>query len=307
MSDLPRITVVTPSYNQAQYLEATIRSVLDQDYPDLEYMVIDGGSTDGSPDIIRKYADRLAYWVSERDRGQTHAINKGMARATGEVRAYLNSDDVYLPGSLQFVGEYFRDHPDVDLVNGVCQWMDEQGRPLHPHQGRIGSLAEVLDVWRVWWAGRQFIQPEVFWRRGVAEKVGPFDERLYMVMDFDYWVRLFAAGARVAAVDRPLAGFRVTPTQKTNDKGRVADELLAVLGRHLEQFGGQLGWRKRAALTGDWVYQCEFTPALDRSVAGGEGRLRRAARAGGQVLRSPTLLFSEHFRRRTGLNLFGRV
>lgn len=304
---LPRITVVTPSFNQAQYLEQTIRSVLDQGYPDLEYIVIDGGSTDGSVDILRRYSDRLAYWVSEKDQGQTHAINKGFARATGDVRAYLNSDDIYLPGSLHFVGKFFDDHPDVDLLNGICQWMDESGRSLYPHQGRIGNLAEALDPWRVWWAGRQFIQPEVFWRRGVAEKAGPFDERLNLVMDFDYWIRLFAAGAKVAAVEQSLAGFRVTPNQKSSAKARVRDELLAVVGRHLKRFGSRLGWRTRVALTGDWVYQCKYTPALDRSATLGEGRLRRALRAVVQVFGSPSLLCSEHFRRRTGLNLFGQA
>src|SRR5687767_11527952 len=114
----PRITIVTPSFQQASYLEQTIDSVLSQGYPNLEYAVVDGGSTDGSVEIIKRYQKHLAYWVSEKDRGQTHAINKGMARATGEIRAYINSDDYYLPGTLQRVADAFQRDSGLDLVHG---------------------------------------------------------------------------------------------------------------------------------------------------------------------------------------------
>src|SRR5262245_54842718 len=123
----PRISIVTPSYNQAPYLHQTIDSVLSQGYPNLEYIVIDGGSTDGSVDSIRRYEKHLAYWASERDRGQTHAINKGFKRATGEVHAYLNSDDYYLPETLATVARAVRMRPDVDLIHGRCRYVDEQG------------------------------------------------------------------------------------------------------------------------------------------------------------------------------------
>src|SRR5437773_10669670 len=124
----PKLSIITPSFNQAQYLEETILSVLQQKYDPLEFIIIDGGSTDGSVEIIRKYESRLAYWVSEKDRGQAHAINKGLQRATGELIAYLNSDDYYSPGALRSVAEFFMVHPDVDLIHGRCAVADAEGR-----------------------------------------------------------------------------------------------------------------------------------------------------------------------------------
>ena len=130
MTDLPLVSIVTPSYNQAAFLEETIRSVLEQDYPRVEYIIIDGGSTDGSAEIIQRYADRLAYWVSERDRGQTDAINKGFARATGSILAWLNSDDTYQPGALREAVDYLLAHPDVGMVYGDGNFIDEHGKVI---------------------------------------------------------------------------------------------------------------------------------------------------------------------------------
>src|SRR5262249_46923914 len=130
MDNYPRITIITPSFNQAQFFEQTIASVLDQNYPNLEYIIIDGGSQDHSVEIIRKYDHRLAYWVSEKDRGQTHAINKGLERATGDIIAYLNSDDFYLAGTLHRVAEYFQQHPDVDLLHGRCRTVNVNGEKI---------------------------------------------------------------------------------------------------------------------------------------------------------------------------------
>ncbi|NVO00781.1 MAG: glycosyltransferase, partial [Geobacteraceae bacterium] len=130
MTAPPKITIVTPSYNQGRFLEKTILSVLDQGYPNLEYIVIDGGSTDESVEIIKKYADRLTYWVSEPDRGQSHAINKGFERATGEIFGWLNSDDWYHPGALQAVAEAFAANPDVGAVVGAGEMVDEEGKQL---------------------------------------------------------------------------------------------------------------------------------------------------------------------------------
>ncbi|MCJ7530019.1 MAG: glycosyltransferase, partial [Anaerolineales bacterium] len=128
--NLPLVSIVTPSYNQAQFLETTIRSVLDQVYPNLEYMVVDGGSTDGSREIIRKYADRLAWWVSEHDRGQTDAINKGFTRAHGDILAWLNSDDTYEPEAVAEAVTFLQTHPDVGMVYGDANFIDEQGQVI---------------------------------------------------------------------------------------------------------------------------------------------------------------------------------
>ena len=164
-SQYPRITIITPSYNQGQFIEETIQSVLNQGYPNLEYIIIDGGSTDQTVEIIKRYAAQIAYWVSEPDRGQTHAINKGLAQATGEILAYLNSDDYYLPGALHAVAKYFGCNPQVDLLHGCCRYVNEQGEPIGEQCGNIQSLAEILDLWGTWWKRRQFVQPEVFWTR----------------------------------------------------------------------------------------------------------------------------------------------
>ena len=179
VSYIPRITVITPSFNQAAYLEQTISSVLDQGYPNLEYIIIDGGSTDGSVEIIRKFEDRIAYWVSEKDRGQAHAINKGIQRATGDIIAYLNSDDYYLEGSLARVAEHFSRHPDVDLIHGRCRIVDERGVKIGERKGSIARYDEILDLWDVWWKERNFVQPEVFWTKRIADKIGNFREDLF--------------------------------------------------------------------------------------------------------------------------------
>src|SRR5262245_42806391 len=127
---LPLISIVTPSYNQAPYLEATLRSVLDQNYPRLEYIVIDGASTDGSPEIIRRYADRLTYWVSEPDRGQAEAINKGLARCSGDLVNWLNSDDVLAPGALQAVAHAWQSQRQPSIIYGFAKYINEEGRDL---------------------------------------------------------------------------------------------------------------------------------------------------------------------------------
>jgi len=143
---LPVISIVTPSYNQVQFLEETILSVLNQDYPNIEYIVIDGGSTDGSVDIIRKYADRLAYWVSEPDRGQAHAINKGFARATGDLLGWLNSDDLYLPGALSAVAEAYADNPGCLIAANVINFDEHTGAEQLVRQSGI-TLARFIGFW----------------------------------------------------------------------------------------------------------------------------------------------------------------
>lgn len=194
-SDLPRITVVTPSYNQAAFLEQTLRSVLLQDYPALEYIVVDGASTDGSVEILERYAPWLDHWVSEPDHGQAHAINKGFDRAGGEILAWLNSDDLLLPGALHHVAEQVRRHPKAAGWVGGCYRVEPDGRiidTVRPRGLDRDSLAE--------WALKGFFyQPSAFFSAAARTEVGPLDESLRYALDVDFWLRLTAVGPLVAA------------------------------------------------------------------------------------------------------------
>lgn len=205
----PKITVVTPSYNQARFLERTILSVLNQDYPNLEYIIIDGGSTDGSVEIIKKYESKLAYWVSEPDRGQSHAINKGWQRATGEIVAWLNSDDTYRDGALFSIAKYFTEHLEVDMTYGDVYVIDEMDKLLYPFicpQFNLKRYIKDCDY---------FIpQQAVFFRRQVFEKVGLLDENLHFKMDRDYFIRIGLNGC-VKRIPHYLAHFRTHPAAKS--------------------------------------------------------------------------------------------
>ena len=204
----PRITIVTPSFNQGQYLEQTIRSVLDQNYPNLEYIVMDGGSTDGSVPILKRYAARLTHWVSERDAGQADAINMGLGRATGDILAYLNSDDVYEPGALDTVGRFFAAHPETDVVYGHYCYVDARGAVLQRHVPPLFDLTTLA-------LGDFISQPTVFMRRRVWQTVGRFDTRLHCVLDWDYWLRAALKGCRFDRCAAALARMRMHAASKT--------------------------------------------------------------------------------------------
>ncbi len=208
MTNLPLVSIVTPSFNQARFLEATIQSVLSQDYPHLEYLIVDGGSTDGSVEIIQKYADRLAWWVSEPDRGQTDAINKGFARARGEILAWLNSDDTYEPGAVSEAVAYLQAHPEVGMVYGDAHYIDEQGRVI----GRFPAAQ--TDYHRLRRGYVHIPQQAAFFRASLWRKVGPLDPTFYFAMDYDLWVRL-AREAPLHYVPRVWANFRLHSDAKT--------------------------------------------------------------------------------------------
>jgi glycosyltransferase involved in cell wall biosynthesis len=206
----PKISIVTPSFNQSEFIERTLTSVLGQSYPNLEYYVQDGGSTDGSIKILDRYADRLSGWTSHADNGQSQAINLGFARTSGEIMAWLNSDDILLPGALTCVAEYFRLHPDVDVIYGYRVLIDENdqeiGRWILPsHDDRVLSWEDYIP------------QETIFWRRRIWEKAGgQIDESFRFAMDWDMLLRFRDAGARFARLPRFLGGFRVHPRQKTS-------------------------------------------------------------------------------------------
>ncbi|HYO47097.1 MAG TPA: glycosyltransferase family 2 protein [Gemmatimonadota bacterium] len=213
--DYPRISIVTANYNGEAYLECAIRSVLDQEYPDLEYIIIDGGSTDRSCDIVQKYAHRLAHWESTPDRGFAHAYNKGFARATGEIQAYLNSDDMYCPWAFDVVRRCFSDISEME-------WLTTLYPMLHGEDANFVAANKAQPYNReLFYAGHYgtdlwWIQQEsTFWRRSLWERAGGyFDENLELAIDADLWSRFFE-WSELYAVATPLAGFRRRSDSKT--------------------------------------------------------------------------------------------
>jgi glycosyltransferase involved in cell wall biosynthesis len=205
----PKISIVTPSLNQGQFIEETIRSVFLQGYPDLEYIIIDGGSNDGSVDIIKKYEKWLTCWVSEPDRGQSHAINKGFNLSKGEIVAWINSDDLYLPDAFNHVSRFFIKNQQVHMVYGFCRVIDEKdidtSRLYVPPDFNLDRLVQ---------KGVDIPQPSVFFKRNVFEKVGGINEALHYSMDYDLWIKI-GMSYKVEKFDIPLSCFRKHSQQKT--------------------------------------------------------------------------------------------
>jgi glycosyltransferase involved in cell wall biosynthesis len=212
---LPSIAIVTPSFDQGRFIDFTIESVLAQDYPELTYWVQDGGSRDSTLASLERHAGRLG-WDSAPDRGQAHAINLGFSAVGGEIMAYLNSDDVLLPGALAYVGRFFRDNPEIDVIYGHRIYVDHRGMEI----GR--GILPRHDPIAIKWAD-YIPQETMFWRRRVWDEVGPFDETFQYALDWDFILRAQRAGFRFQRIPNFLAAFRVHDAQKTTAAREVGD------------------------------------------------------------------------------------
>lgn len=208
MQNMPKISIVTPSYNQCQFLERTIISVLNQNYPNLEYIIIDGGSNDKSVEIIKKYEKYLTYWISEQDQGQSDAINKGFAKSTGQVLAWLNSDDIYLPGALHKIADTFNKNPDAALVYGDYIKVDSNDRCIALRRQPSFDLKVCLYAYTI------AMQPASFFNRETFFEVGGINKSLHYIMDHDLFLRLAQYG-KVLNIRDYVAALRVHPASKT--------------------------------------------------------------------------------------------
>ena len=240
-SNWPRISIVTPSFNQGQFIETTIRSVLLQGYPDLEYIIIDGGSDDVSVEIIKKYEPWLAHWISEQDRGQSHAINKGFARATGNIFAYINSDDLYEMGAFEKVISSFSKKDPCHLWVGECA---------------VFENGQTQRIFKPWWPqnldhflqpfGSTFAQPASFWTRESYNKVNGFDESLNFIFDREFFLKLALRGTRPCFISKVVARYREHPNTKTRQTIRFYEESIPVVLKYAEACG--LADRSKKAL-----------------------------------------------------------
>ena len=209
MTDQPLVSIITPSFNQARYIEATIQSVLGQDYPRIEYIIVDGGSTDGTVDVIKKYESKLAWWVSEKDKGQTDAINKGFERANGEILAWVNSDDTYEPGAVSAAVKYLQEHPEVGMVYADCNFVNEDGHVI----GKFGSAQTDYRLLRQGYV--HIPQQTMFFRADLWKQVGPLDPSFYFAMDYDLWTRIAARAELKYLPGEVWANFRLHTSGKT--------------------------------------------------------------------------------------------
>jgi glycosyltransferase involved in cell wall biosynthesis len=249
-----KISIVTPSFNQARYLERTIHSVLDQDYSNIEYIIIDGGSTDGSVDIIKKYASKLAYWVSEPDTGQANAINKGLRLTTGEWVAWQNSDDIFYPGALSQFAKACEGETGLDLMIGNMNLIDE-------NDGLLRHMKYVTPSYRSLLAeGMVLTNQAAFWRRDLHAKIGFMDESLDCGFDYEWFLRVLGKCGRAKHVNRTWGGLRMHADTKTSNLQSVfsTDYARILSGREISSPVKKMYQLRRLILT---LAQGEFSYA----------------------------------------------
>lgn len=233
MEWIPKITIITPSYNQGEFLEKTILSVLGQNYRELEYIIIDGGSTDNSVEIIKKYSSYLKYWISEKDKGQAHALNKGLRLASGDIIGWINSDDYYDKNVFQKVSQLYSD-PGFDLLSGSCTMIDEKLKVIQRLETPTINFGTLLKYWKPHFCPPQ---PSIFFRKEVFQTLGFLDESLHFGMDYDYWIRA-AQQFRFTVIPENLSYYMIHTNSKTgSDIGfhRFVPEWKKIINRELKQ------------------------------------------------------------------------
>jgi len=293
---LPKISIVTPSYNQGQFLEEAILSVLSQNYPNLEYIIMDGGSTDNSVEIIKKYEKHLAYWVSEKDNGQSDAINKGFAKATGEILGWLNSDDLYLPDTLHKVGEYFKTHPDCHFLAGDGEIFDTATNKREYYiKAKDYSFSDLLRFHQ----GKYLPQPSVFFSREAFRRSGGLDIELYYTMDLDLWIniiRRFPLHYLPICLSRLRrhagAKTQVDPEASVEEVNKVIERYLPGVKKHERFLIRRTSMLARATV----VCQSGLEEYFNNCRSEAADSLKRA------IILNPTVLFS-----REGLQLASRL
>ena len=234
----PKISIVTPSYNQGQFLEETILSIINQGYPNLEYIIIDGGSTDNSVDIIKKYENHLTYWVSEKDRGQSNAINKGFKKSNGEIVGWINSDDLLMPGALDLIAEKSKKKPQANVFMGWTIRIDAKSKVL---------FTNIIPKQHCWLARRgvfYFGQQSWFWKRNMFDYLGFIDENTHACMDIDFLIRQLISKAKITPIKAHLGAFRQHEMTKTssnndiwhNDRKRMAKKYKIFNYKHPQKY-----------------------------------------------------------------------
>jgi glycosyltransferase involved in cell wall biosynthesis len=292
------LTLAIPNWNGARFLADTLKS-LEVNRPNVRWWFQDCCSTDESLAIARSFAAEHDTIVSEPDTGQPDALNRAFRKMGGEIVGFLNSDDCLLPDAAENVLEAFEREPDIDLVYGDIEIINEAGSVVRLHSGDIQSLNEVLNIYEVWWNQRQWVQPEVFWRRSLADRVGEFNPELDLAFDYEYWVRCFLSGAKVRKIPRVLSRFRLHAGQKSSRSAQAAREIRAVVAKTLAgnpSIPAADARRLRLMLSYD-TYQ-----AGDHTLESG----RRPA-FGAMLLRNPLWLSLEPVRSRLARSLRSRV
>jgi len=258
METYPAITAVTPSYNQGEFLEKTILSVLNQDYPNLQYIIMDGGSTDNSLDIIRRYQRYLSYWQSCPDGGQAAAIKAGFQRATGDILCWLNSDDMFATNALQNVATVFSQNNDIECLTGNCFYIDEHDNYLRSFYSQAQTYTDML------YAGMLNSQPATFWRKRLYEDAGGVNRSLQYCMDYDLFLRMTKIAGKMHLLDLPLAAFRKHSQAKGSNMQKICglekDRLKMEHGVELN-FREKILWRLKMKI---WRQQIEISGALHK-------------------------------------------